>query len=54
LKRKRPLEPRLIEAYCARHDRNAVLRAYNRASYWDERVKIATWWDSTLADLAKG
>jgi len=29
-----------------------VRRAYNRAAYWDERVKTATWWESTLADLA--
>lgn len=43
--------PDSIEAYCARQDRNAVRRAYNRAAYWDERVQIATWWESTLAQL---
>jgi integrase len=45
--------PDSIEAYCARQDRNAVRRAYNRAAYWDERVKIATWWEQTLAQLVK-
>ncbi len=36
--------PDAIESYCARQDRNAVRRAYNRAAYWEERVKIADWW----------
>lgn len=40
--------PDAIEAYCARQDRNAVRRAYNRAAYWDERVKIAHWWAERL------
>jgi len=43
--------PDVIEAYCARQDRNAVRRAYNRAAYWDERVKIADWWAAILAGL---
>lgn len=43
--------PDAIEAYCARQDRNAVRRAYNRAAYWDERVKIADWWAEKLQKL---
>ena len=40
--------PDVIEAYCARQDRNAVRRAYNRSIYWDERVKLANWWSAEL------
>ena len=41
----------VIEAYCARQDRNAVRRAYNRSIYWDERVKLANWWAQSLQEL---
>ena len=40
--------PDVIEAYCARQDRNATRRAYNRSMYWDERVKLADWWAELL------
>ena len=40
--------PDVIEAYCARQDRNATRRAYNRSVYWDERVKLADWWEGFL------
>jgi integrase len=43
--------PDVIEAYCARQDRNAVRRAYNRSLYWDERVKLADWWALQLEGL---
>ncbi len=43
--------PDAIEVYCARLDRNATRRAYNRSLYWDERVKIAEWWADVLAKL---
>lgn len=43
--------PDVIEAYCARQDRNAVRRAYNRSIYWDERVKLADWWADFLQEL---
>jgi len=45
--------PDAIEAYCARMDRNAVRRAYNRSLYWDERVRMADWWAGELQDIAK-
>jgi len=44
--------PDVIEAYCARQDRNAVRRAYNRSIYWDERVKLADWWALELSNYA--
>lgn len=40
--------PDAIEAYCARVDKNTIRRTYNRAAYWDERVKIADWWADRL------
>lgn len=46
--------PDAIEAYCARQDRNAVRRAYNRAAYWDERVLISDWWAEFLRELIGG
>lgn len=33
-----------IEAQLAHQDGNAVRRAYARAEYWDERVRMMTWW----------
>lgn len=43
--------PDVIEAYCARQDRNAVRRAYNRSLYWGERVKLANWWANILCNI---
>ena len=43
--------PDAIETYCARLDKNEVRRAYNRAAYWDERVKMADWWARELMGL---
>lgn len=36
--------PDAIEAQLAHQDRNAVRRAYQRADFWDERVRMMTWW----------
>jgi integrase len=44
--------PDVIEAYCGRQDKNAVRRAYNRSTYWDERVELANWWSNFLTGLA--
>ena len=46
--------PDAIEAYCARQDRNAVRRAYNRAAYWEERVLISEWWSALLEEFSNG
>ena len=40
--------PDVIESYLSHQDRNAIRRTYNRASYWDERVKLADWWADYL------
>lgn len=34
----------VIEAQLAHQERNKVRRIYNRAEYWDERVKMMQWW----------
>ena len=33
-----------IEAELAHADKNKIRSIYNRATYWDERVKMADWW----------
>ncbi|WP_427452002.1 tyrosine-type recombinase/integrase [Litorimonas sp. WD9-15] len=40
-----------IEAYLSHQDKNAIRRIYNRAGYWDERVKIADWWAAYVEEL---
>jgi len=37
-----------IEVELAHIDANAVRRAYHRATYWDERVEMACWWEAEL------
>lgn len=43
-----------IEAALAHVEPNAVRRAYARGEYWDERVKLATWWTNYLDALREG
>jgi integrase len=43
--------PDAIEAQLAHVDQNAIRRAYDRAEFWDERVKMMTWWADRLDDL---
>lgn len=39
-----------IEAELGHADRDEVRRAYHRATYWDERIRMAEWWaDQVLA-----
>lgn len=40
-----------IEVELAHIDTNAVRRAYHRATYWDERVKMANWWTAEVEIL---
>jgi integrase len=40
--------PDAIEAQLAHVENNAVRRAYARADFWDERVKMMTWWADRL------
>jgi integrase len=37
-----------IEAQLAHVDGSKVRRVYNRATYWDERVKMMQWWGDML------
>lgn len=40
--------PDAIERALAHADRDQVRGAYHRATYWDERVKMAQWWSNYL------
>lgn len=40
-----------IEAELAHLSGNAVRRAYHRASYWDERLRMAAWWSKRIAEI---
>jgi integrase len=43
-----------IERQLAHEDEDAVRRAYARAEFWDERVRIMRWWADNLDALRKG
>ena len=43
-----------VEAQLAHVEGNAVRRAYARAEFWDERVRLMTWWADRLDELRKG
>jgi len=40
----RGFDPDVIEAALAHQDKNVIRRAYNRATYWDQRVKLMQDW----------
>ena len=44
----------VIEAALAHQETDAVRRAYNRASYWKERVAMAQWYADHLDELRDG
>ncbi len=41
-----------IEAELAHVGTNEVRRAYHRARYWDERVRMAAWWSAQIKEMA--
>ncbi len=43
--------PDAIEAALAHVENNSVRRAYNRAEFWDERMRLAQWWADLLDQL---
>ncbi len=43
-----------IEAQLAHVENNSVRRAYARADFWDERVKMMTWWADRLDAMRRG
>jgi integrase len=46
--------PDAIEAELAHVGADEVRRAYHRAAYWDERVKMADWWAGFLDAVRNG
>lgn len=46
--------PDAIEAQLAHIEGNAVRRAYARAEFWDERVKMMQWWADRLDEMKRG
>ena len=46
--------PDAIERQLAHVEPNAVRRAYARADYWDERVRMMTWWADKCDELRRG
>ena len=44
----------VIEAALGHQDQNDIRRAYNRASYWPERVDLMQWWADQLDTLKAG
>jgi integrase len=43
-----------IEAQLAHVEGNSVRRAYARAEFWDERLKLMSWWADRLDELRRG
>lgn len=48
----RGCEPDVIEATLAHQDPDAVRRAYNRATYWDQRVVLMQKWADLLDEFS--
>ncbi len=47
----RGFDPDVIESVLAHQDSNAIRRAYNRASYWDQRVILMQQWADLLDEF---
>ncbi len=43
----------MIEAALAHQDEDKVRRAYNRAQYWSERVKLMQEWADLIEEFKK-
>jgi integrase len=43
-----------IEVQLAHVENNAVRRAYHRAEYWEERVRMMQWWADKCEELRQG
>ncbi len=46
--------PDAVEAELAHVSTDQVRRAYHRAAYWDERVRMAAWWQGEIETMLKG
>jgi len=49
----RGFDPDVIEAALAHQDPDAIRRAYNRATYWDQRVALMQSWADLLDGLPR-
>jgi integrase len=49
----REINPDVIEAALAHQDENEIRRAYNRATYWPERVKLMQEWADMLDEFRR-
>jgi integrase len=43
-----------IERQLAHVDADSVRKAYARADFWDERVRIMTWWAERCEEMRRG
>ena len=50
----RQFDPEVIEAALAHQDTNQVRRVYNRATYWDQRVKLMQEWANLVDGFREG
>lgn len=50
----RNYDPDVIEAVLAHQDKNTIRRTYNRATYWEQRVKLMQEWGDVLDVLKAG
>jgi integrase len=46
--------PDAIERQLAHVDKDSVRRAYARADFWDERVRMMNWWADKCEELSRG
>jgi integrase len=46
--------PDAIERQLAHVDGDSVRRAYARTEFWDERVRMMTWWAERCDELRRG
>jgi integrase len=50
----RGFDPDVIEAVLAHQDQNSIRRAYNRATYWDQRIVLMQAWADLLDEFKAG
>jgi integrase len=46
--------PDAIERQLAHIDADSVRRAYARADYWDERIRMMAWWSHRCHEMQSG
>jgi len=50
----RGFDPEVIEAALAHQDKNAIRRTYNRATYWEQRIKLMQDWANLVDEFRVG